>query len=216
MRFGVYISSLLFLLVATRATVAQDYPPPYGGYGAYGGGHASTAEEGIARGFADVVRSAGYANLQNSEASKNYQDAYSSYLDNRLKGTQTYFEMRRMNKQYRESEARPRPTQEDLVRYSESRKPKRLTPNQSDPLTGSLSWPLVLQDEAFAADRQALDSLFAAKAANHGQVTLDQYQKIKTATAALDRALHARIKEYPPQAYVAAKKYVEGLAYSVD
>ena len=52
-------------------------------------------------GMANVVRSAGYANVMNSIATQNYEQAYSADLDNRLKYTNTYFEMRRNNKEAR-------------------------------------------------------------------------------------------------------------------
>jgi len=44
-----------------------------GGYGGFGGGWASTAQQGADMGLAAVVRAQGYANLQNSEAAKNWE-----------------------------------------------------------------------------------------------------------------------------------------------
>jgi len=48
-----------------------------------GGGyhHASTVEEGAARGMADVIRSRGAANMMNSEAAINYEQARKSNID---------------------------------------------------------------------------------------------------------------------------------------
>ncbi|QDU95916.1 hypothetical protein [Lignipirellula cremea] len=195
---------------ASRTAVAQ-YPYGYGG-----GYHASTAAEGAARGMADVVRSAGAANLMNSAAAQNYQQAYSSYLDNRLQATDTYFQMRQANTQYRAAAAGPRPTQEDLVRYSESRVPKSLSSSQADPLTGQIAWPIVLTDKAFSDKTAALEKLFADRAAHHGQVTLDEMQDILSLTGSLDEELKARIKDYPPQQYVKAKSFLSSLAYEVN
>src|SRR5262245_26341410 len=75
---------VLFLLPAVAS--AQYWGGDY---------HSSTLEEGMQRGHADVVRSYGMANLLNSQAAQNYEQARKDYLDNRLKATQTYFEMRR-------------------------------------------------------------------------------------------------------------------------
>ncbi len=61
--------------------------------------HSSTAAEGAARGMADVIRSAGDYNLRTSEAARNVEEARSRNLDNRLKSTQTFFEMRRVNRE---------------------------------------------------------------------------------------------------------------------
>ncbi len=79
-------------------TEAQEY---WGGYPGYSG--ASTAAESAAHGVSDVVQAAGAANLMNSEAAKNYEAARSQYIDNRLKGTKTYFEMKQYNKDYRDA-----------------------------------------------------------------------------------------------------------------
>lgn len=64
-----------------------------------GGGYASTAGQAAAYGLSDVIRSEGYANLQNSEAAKNWEDAKTKEIDNRQKWTNTYFDMRRTNKE---------------------------------------------------------------------------------------------------------------------
>ena len=87
------------------------------GYG-YGYRHASTYEEGVQRGFADIVRSAGAKNLMDSEAAINWEQARRAYFDNRVYGTQKYFELRARNRQARAEERGPRPTMQDLIRLS--------------------------------------------------------------------------------------------------
>ena len=81
----------------------------------WGGGYRpSTAAESYQRGFADVVRSAGAANVMNSAAMINVEEARSKNIENDLKATETYFEKKRVNKEYREQTKRPRPTSEQL------------------------------------------------------------------------------------------------------
>ena len=119
-----FVAALLVL--ALNSVALAQY---YGGFGDYpyggGYGHASTVQEGAQRGFADVVRSAGYANLKNAQAANINQDTYSKYLDNRLQRTQTYFENRKMNKAYRAELNGPKPTQEQLIRYAQEGVPDR-------------------------------------------------------------------------------------------
>ena len=126
--------------VVMAAAVCVSFAGPaeaqWGGWGRMGG-YASTAGQAADYGMAQVIRSQGYANLQNSEAAKNYEDARSKYLDNRLKGTKTYFEMRRYNKEYRQAEEGPRPTSEQLFRLAKDATPKALTPTELDPVTGN-------------------------------------------------------------------------------
>src|SRR4029453_17208717 len=137
------LAALLVILVASLVP-AQEYVPGGSssayipGYGFGGGtayGHASTEAEGIQRGFADVVRSAGAANLMNSEAAKNYEDARKKYIENRLQATETFFDMRRVNQQSRSPE-RPRPlSTEQYVRLARQQAPTRLSVSQFDPLS---------------------------------------------------------------------------------
>src|SRR5205814_7688592 len=102
------------------------YYPPY--YGGYGGG---TVEGSVAHGYADLVRSAGAYNLMTSEAYKNYEDARKKNIENRLQWTQTYFEMRRINDEYRRAQyERDKRTQEDFIRYAQAAAPKRLASSQ--------------------------------------------------------------------------------------
>src|SRR6266496_1264631 len=93
---GLTIALNLVALVPSaraQAVVGNYYNP----YGVYGGGHASTAAEGYANGVGNVMQSAGMYNLQTSEAAINAEQARSMNIDNNLKGTQTYFEMRKIN-----------------------------------------------------------------------------------------------------------------------
>ena len=53
--------------------------------------------------MADVVRSAGAANLMNSAAAINVETARSAYLDNQIKFTNTYFEKKRIRQSYVDS-----------------------------------------------------------------------------------------------------------------
>jgi len=216
--FGLTVTTFVFSGLATTA-FGQPYPvrsPRNNGFGfGYGndyGYHSSTAAEGAARGMADLVRSAGYANMQNSEAAKNYQDAYSKALDNRIKNAQTYFEMRRMNKEYRDSMRAPRPTQEQLISLARERAPEPLESHELDSLTGQISWPSLLQDPSFADSTAALDKLFANWANNHNRFSIAEYQEVRSLCNGITAKLKSMVADLPPQQYVAAKNLVEGLS----
>src|SRR5262245_8055122 len=106
------------------------------------GYHSSTLEEGIQRGHADVVRSYGMANLLNSQAAQNFEQARKDYLDNRLKATQTYFEMRRYHDEAVKAQRSTPLSYDQYVRLAREDAPMALTPTQLDPLTGSVGWPV--------------------------------------------------------------------------
>ena len=212
------VFSTVFTMVAltlVASSWAQDYnnfPGVWSGWGGYH--HASTAEEGMARGMADFTRSAGMANLMNSEAAINYQDAQKKYLENRVYGTDAYFDMRKMNREAREAERGPRPTQDDLIRYAKARAPSKLSVSDFDPFSGQISWPPLLRDDTFAADRQALENLFGQRA-SAGQLSASQRAEVRQAAQDMQQTLKSNINLYSPQDYVQAKQFIESLSYEL-
>lgn len=173
----------------------------------------ATYEESVARGYADVVRSAGQYNLQTSEAAKNLTDARSQDLDNRLKATEYYFESRRINREARKAERGPRPTSQQLFKIAADTAPDRLSPNQVDPLTGQINWPLLLRQQSFAPQLQELEQAYKSRA--EGSMT---YDDIRTVTATVDELLaelQEDVKEYPPNDYIQAKNFLRSIAREV-
>ncbi len=192
--------------------------PVFGQYGGWGGGwgggyHSSTAEEGIQRGRADVVRSQGMKNLMDSEAVKNIEDARAKNINNRVQWTKAYFEMKRTNKEYRDAQKGPRPTSEQLFRLAKEATPKRLGPSELDPVTGAIDWPLVLKDDTYADYVNDLDQLFAERAKAKGKLTLDQFKKLESLLRDLQIELKRRVHDYPPQSFVTANSFLKRLAY---
>ena len=185
-------------------TEAQDY---------WGGGHASTAAEGAARGMADVVRSAGEANLLNAQAAGYYEEARSMNIDNHLKYTKTYFEMKRANKEYRDATKAPRPTSEQLFRLAKDATPKSLTPDQLDPVTGRINWPELLLTSDFDECRQSLDSLYADRASASGRINMDQYNQIRNLVQQAQGVLKKKINEVP-QVFTGANAFLKQLQHA--
>ena len=212
--------SLLTLVVAGLAALAlaQDqyvpggggsYFPGYGGGDAYG--HASTEAEGVQRGFADVVRSAGAANLMNSEAAKNYEDARKKYIENNLQATETFFEMRRVNKEARDAK-RPRPlATEQYVRLARQQAPERLTVSQFDPVSGTIGWPSTLRAEKYSADRAAIEELLKKQVSGVASYT----EEIQKACDVLLEKVKADVNSLGANDFIRAKKFVESLRNEV-
>src|ERR1051325_2863493 len=85
---------------------------------------SSTLEEGAQRGYADVVRSVGMANLLTGQAAVQVEQARKEYIENQARATQTYFELRRYN-----AEARHRTplSLDQYVRLAREMAPEPLT-----------------------------------------------------------------------------------------
>jgi len=184
------------------------------GWGWGGGYHASTAAEGASRGMADVIRSQGEYNVNTSQAAINMTQAQRNDSENRQKWTETYFEMRRINKAYQDSLKKPRDA-EGMLRYAAAGKPKRLSANEFDAVSGAIRWPDALQNDQFASQRRQLDGLFAERASK-GAVTSGERRQIRSLTEAMVDRLQKDIDSYRPQDYVTAKQFLNSLAYEAS
>ena len=177
---------------------------------------ASTVGESYARGASDMIRSAGAANLMNSEAANNYEDARSKDLDNRMKATDTYFQMRQKNKAYRAAERGPRPTSEQLFRIAKEKAPNRLSPSELDPISGEVTWPLVLRDPRFQETEKRLSAMLVYWAEHNHQLTLDQFQQLNATIDQLTAELKEIVADAPANPYAEGRRFLQSLAYEVQ
>lgn len=196
-----FIAALLVVLPIT-VVQAQYYD---GGYGY----HSSTLEEGVQHGYADVVRSYGMANLLNSQAANQIEQARKVYIENRLKATQTYFEMRRYNTEARRAEHGTPLSMEQYVRLARDQAPEPLTATQLDPLTGMINWPAPLRISAYETFRRRIDRLFQDRATGYMV-----YGEVQQAIADFAAQLKADIEKFPANDYVGAKKFLDSLLWA--
>jgi hypothetical protein len=178
----------------------------YGGYGFGGGVYLTGSPIGT-----------GQYNLYTSMGAKNYQQAYTQWINNQKLREQTYFDMRRMNASYRaEMEMqRPHPTTDQLVVFSKSRDPERLSAEQFDPATAILHWPPVLKEPEFSSERTRLETLFAERLITPEEAGLGthNYRDIEKAVTSMDDSLHARIGQVGADEYIAAHKFLKNLGF---
>lgn len=204
-------------------TMSSDVPPytpavpsasvnAYGAYGYHGGG-ASTVAGSALRGMADVISAEGDYNLSTSAAAVNMTQAEKQRIQNRSAATNTYFQMRQINRQYREAEAGPTPTMEQLTRIAQSRLPKSLKPSEVNEVNGKISWPGVLQTPDFAEHRARIEPIVALWAKYGGLGYTDQVEA-RAAIRDMAAQLKSQIKTVPPQDYVEARDFLDRLLYA--
>jgi len=186
--------------------LAQIYPVPYGFYA------PSTPASAYARGVAAMTRAAGQYNLHSSQGRIARAEARRYELENQLQATETYFKMRLMNREYRALLRGPRPTLEDLKRYAAAGRPERLSPSELDSVTGDISWPILLRDDRYADYRARLETLYAERAAS-AQLSTSTYLNIHRTTRAFLKELERRVARVPQMDYIAAKRFIQSLAY---
>lgn len=215
---------VLLALAAASMLVAMDSANAYsryyrrgGGYGYGGAGYGSTVFGSYLGGMAALTNAAGQYNLTTSMGAVNYQQAYSMWIQNQKLREQTYFDMRRMNASYRAEQEmmHPHATQDQLIEFAKKRLPQRLSANDFDPPHGVINWPQVLKGKDFDENRHELEGLFATAAADPSDAGLgtQNYRDIQHAVAKLSDKLHSKIKDYSPDEYIPARKFLTSLGY---
>lgn len=191
-------------LLVSGAAEAQYWGPYY---------HSSTYAEGVQRGAADVIRSAGQYNVQTSQAAKNWTDVESRMYENRVKAAQSFVEMKNIQEAYRKSRQRPRPTTEQLLRMAKMEVAKPLSASELDPVTGKIAWPLELTADDYAPVRTRLDALFAERASLNGKINLNQYNAILAELDEMKTILQDRLKKRKvlPEDWTGANRFLKQL-----
>lgn len=214
----------------TVAATAQDAPPAAGGpvvvtdpgyapavrYPDNGFTflrHSSTAAEGYMRGAAAYVRAAGAANLDNSLAAMNYQEAYRRSLENTLRYAETYYARRDLWFDYQEAHGRKPLTMEGYRRIAAAAGADRLTQDQYDPATGKIRWPALLQANILAPHREQIEEAMATRSVHETGMGSRTYEMVRQATQAMQVVLDGSKKEIPTHLYVDASKFLESVRF---
>ncbi|MCX7427061.1 MAG: hypothetical protein NTW96_15735 [Planctomycetia bacterium] len=186
----------------------------YGGgyYGGSGGGGGTVAGSSM-RGMADVISAQGNYNLATSAAAVNMTQAQKQTIQNRGDATNTYFQMRQMNRQYRAAETGPPATMEQLTRMAKQGVPKPLTPSEVNPVTGQINWPTALGAEVFAPYREEVEKL-AASRAKYGELGFSDQTKFRQLVNDMAQHLSARVQDVSPQDFTNGRSFLQRLLYS--
>jgi hypothetical protein len=203
------------VLLAVLAGLVGAWPAAaqWGGYGYNRGGYASTAAQAAAYGMSEMMRAQGYQNLQNAEAAKNWEEAKTMEIQNRLRWTETYFEMRKVNREAKAAEQGPPVTQEQAIRMAKMAAPPRLGSTQLDPVTGHVAYPPVLMDDIYSDYRKRLDQFFADRAAAGGSVQYGEMREFQSNVSKFIDVLKQNVNNYPAGDYGKARTFLDSLAH---
>lgn len=208
---------------AIRGTTATSTPthirpilPVTGGYGSdynnIGPDTATTPIQGIDYGIARIIRAESEAMLAGSQAALTMTDVQSRRMDNWRKWVETYYDVHRIARELRAAERGLPLTEADYVRMAQMGKPRRLTPSEVEMSTGELTWPRVLQADAFSPYRDILNQNFSDRAF-YGVLDLNSYMVAERTTQTMLDVLKEHIVEFAPVDYMGAKRFLESLAY---
>jgi len=186
-----------------------------GGLGGSGGGsvYASNPTAAVMHGGADMIRSIGEANRNSATANVLHEKAREQAIDNWYDSVVTYFKAREANRELRRREDAPISSQEDRVRYSQTRLPKRLDDSQLNRDIGDIRWPAVLTAPEFADNRERLEELFYNRSYYNSGSASTNYLEIKAETDRMLAKLQDFVEVTEPQAYLQARNFIQGLSY---
>jgi hypothetical protein len=183
-----------------------------GGFGFNRGGYASTAGQAADYGMSEVMRAQGYQNLENSEAAKNWEEAKTLDIQNRMRWTETYFQMRKTNREARAAEEGPPVTHDQAIHMAKMGMPPRLGSTQLDPVTGHIEYPVVLTAKQFTPYREELDKLFADRASSGGSMQYEQYQQIQRTVSKFIDVLKENVNNFSAGDYGRARSFLDSIA----
>ena len=217
----VVLAGVLSLVGWSGTAQAQFFGGPVGGamFGGWGGwgawGAGSTAAGGALLGGAALTAATGEAALMGSMAAKNYEDAYEHWIQNQKLREETYFDMRRMNASYRAETHGKQATPEELVAFSKSRLPDRLTTDQLEAESGQIKWPQILLRDEFAPERAALEYLFAERATRPYSTGLgtQNYREVRRVTDDMHDMLRALLDVISPDEFIAGNRFLNSVSY---
>ncbi len=194
-----------------QPAVSPASTPVYGAGWGYGAGQ--TPAGAALQGLSQVISSAGQYNLDSSAAAVNLSQAEYNEMRNASEAVLGFWAMRDFGRMEREKERGPRATPEELARRAHDGAPRVLNPKQIDPVSGELTWPLVLKDASFEAQRIALGKYTAKWMQYGGLDNADRAQVCENIDTMLE-TLKSQITSIPPQDYVEGRAFLESLLYA--
>ncbi|QEG37343.1 hypothetical protein [Bythopirellula goksoeyrii] len=189
--------------------------------------HSSTYAEGVLRGSAVLVQALGNYELESAQAASIGEDAYSKYLDNKVKHVRTAFAVKDTRRDHYHSDriARKLHTLElrQVNRMLELQEALeyQLTDFDLDWETGTVYWPTMAASPRFARHRQEVERVMARIAAYGSYVPEIERTKLSQACDQFRDTLYkemlARGGDKVPTVraeYDAVSRLLKGLEYS--
>jgi hypothetical protein len=166
-------------------------------------------------GMGKFARGVGEYNYNTARAIREIEEARARAIQNHKLAVETWFDLKRQNKQFRAAELAPL-SAEQLSRVIEAQRPDRLTVAQYNPVTGKLFWPAALLGDAFASEREALEHGFQSRTSRDGGPDSAFHSQVRQTTGQMLAKLRDRIDRFSPNEFMAAKKFLVGLRYEAQ
>ena len=160
-----------------------------------------------------MTRAVGEANLDNSLANMNNQEAIRRALENSLKYAETYYARRDLWFDYQEEHRRKPLTMEGYRKLAEAAGASRLTAEQFDAATGKVRWPDMLQAKTLEPYRVRIDNALANRSSTDVGYGSKTHEEVRLMTESMQEVLDRNRKKLPSHLYVNAVKFLESVTF---
>lgn len=214
--YRLWVSALVVTLCPFAASDASAQW--FGGFGNMGY-HASTVAEGEGNAISAVTRSKGQYLIDKSKANINNAQADAMVMQNRKQLAYDYFETRSVNKKDRFGDYKDRKkhhTQQALFKYGEEGRPTRLTSSELDPVTGQITWPIVLEAPYFTDYTKPIDDAFVERAETKSRFDYKTYQTVTKDCKKIETELRTQMKDIGTNGYATGREFMKRLKREVQ
>ena len=190
----------------------------FGGFGNMGY-HASTVAEGRGNAISAVTRSRGQYQLDVSQARINNAQADAMVMQNRKQLATDYFETQNINKQNRfgdYAEKKKQHEKDALFQYGSEGRPTRLTSSELDPVTGQITWPIVLEAPSFTDYTKPIDDAFVKRAETKSRFDYKTYQQVTKDCKEIETELRTQMKDIGTNGYATGREFMKRLKREVQ
>ena len=177
----------------------------------YAGASIIQSQADALRAQAEMVKAHAAAAESYAKVQETMEKTRTIALDNDAKAAKTFYDKRKMHDDYKSQHPRSRAGADQKARYTRSAAPKRLPSYQLDS-RGIVYWPAVFDRPEFVDQRKTVDRLFKNRQPQQAGPETEFYQQASEAIDQLHQGLQEIIDQLKPAQYVAARKFLQGLA----
>jgi hypothetical protein len=134
-------------------------------------------------------------------------------MANDMQAAKNFYEKRKLSDQYRQARRRKPPTQKKLQELAKQGAPARLTSHQLKPASSQINWPHLLMTEHLDQNRAEVERLMGERTGRNSGTGTRNCDQIQQAVQDMKAALKERVQGASPMEYLAAKKFLDSLAF---
>lgn len=211
-----FAAAALSVAIPGRALAQRTYSNTYGYESAAQGmlnGRAAlgNAAAAVVNSKAAMAKAVGDVATSNVKALENLESARARAIENSVKATATFYEKRKLADAYQGLSAGPRPSREDLIRYSKA----GLSTAQID-AQGNILWPELFLRAEFSEFRAQVDYAFSHRNTQPTDVGSDLEHAARTAVIQMRRELRHLMSELSPPEYAAARRFLDSVVLELQ